>query len=101
MRGFFFLHPDGQRLWRQPRLSFFKICGEAATTTLGAKGPVKIKSPWPIRAGQSKEHLSLRGNEKYGKKNRGVIHFMYHSGGSPFGGWRHHLSPASGGTMGA
>ena len=24
---------------------------------------------------------------------------MYHSGGSPFGGWRHHLSPASGGTI--
>ena len=26
---------------------------------------------------------------------------MYHSGGPPFGGWRHHLSPYSGGTMGA
>ena len=24
---------------------------------------------------------------------------MYHSGASPFGGWRHHLSPASGGTI--
>ena len=24
---------------------------------------------------------------------------MYHSGVSPFGGWRHHLSPASGGTI--
>ena len=24
---------------------------------------------------------------------------MYHPGGSPFGGWRHHLSPASGGTI--
>ena len=27
--------------------------------------------------------------------------FLHHSGGSPFGGWRHHLSPYSGGTMGA
>ena len=24
---------------------------------------------------------------------------MYHSGLPPFGGWRHHLSPASGGTI--
>ena len=24
----------------------FKNCGEAATTTLGAKGPVKLKNPW-------------------------------------------------------
>ena len=24
----------------------YKICGEAATTTLGAKGPVKLKNPW-------------------------------------------------------
>ena len=27
--------------------------------------------------------------------------FLHHSGGSPFGGWRHHLCPCSGGTMGA
>ena len=32
---------------------FFKICGEAATTTLGAKGPVKLKNPLAHRAGQS------------------------------------------------
>ena len=40
-----------------------------------------------------------RGNEGHGEKNRRVIYFMYHSGVSPFGGWRHHLSPASGGTI--
>ena len=40
-----------------------------------------------------------RGNERYEEKNRGVICFMYYSSISPFGGWRHHLSPASGGTM--
>ena len=28
------------------RAPFLKICGEAATTTLGAKGPVKLKNPW-------------------------------------------------------
>ena len=33
-----------------------------------------------------------RGNEGHGEKNRRVIYFMYHSGVSPFGGWRHHLS---------
>ena len=33
-----------------------------------------------------------RGNERYGEKNRRVIYFMYHSGVSPFGGWRHHLA---------
>ena len=31
----------------------FIICGEAATTTLGAKGPVKLKNPPVHRAGQS------------------------------------------------
>ena len=33
--------------------AFFIICGEAATTTLGAKGPVKLKNPPAHRAGQS------------------------------------------------
>ena len=33
-----------------------------------------------------------RGNEGYEEKNRGVICFMYYSGISPFGGWRHHLA---------
>ena len=40
-----------------------------------------------------------RGNKRYEEKNRGVICFMYYSSISPFGGWRHHLSPASGGTI--
>ena len=31
----------------------YKICGKAATTTLGAKGPVKLKNPPAHRAGQS------------------------------------------------
>ena len=29
----------------EPR-PFFLICGGAATTTLGAEGPVKLKNPW-------------------------------------------------------
>ena len=33
-----------------------------------------------------------RGNEGHGEKNRRVIYFMYHSGVSPFGALRHHLS---------
>ena len=36
-----------------------------------------------------------RGNEGYEEKNRGVICFMYYSGISPFGGWRHHLATSS------
>ena len=40
-----------------------------------------------------------RGNEGHGEKNRRVIYFMYHSNVSPFGALRHHLSPASGGTI--
>ena len=40
-----------------------------------------------------------RGNEGHGEKNRRVICFMYHSGVSPFGALRHHLSPASSGTI--
>jgi hypothetical protein len=35
------------------RTPFFIICGGAATTTLGAKGPVKLKNPPAHRAGQS------------------------------------------------
>ena len=42
-----------------------------------------------------------RGNEKYGEEKQRVIYFTYHFAVSPFGGWRHHLSPASGGTMDA
>ena len=40
-----------------------------------------------------------RGNEKYGEEKQRVIYFTYHFAVSPFGGWRHHLSPASGGTI--
>ena len=32
----------------------FKNCGEAATTTLGAKGPVKLKNPPAVRPVNSK-----------------------------------------------
>ncbi len=45
------------------------------------------------------EAFPSRGNEKYGEEKQRVIYFMYHFGVSPFGGWRHHLSPASGGTI--
>ena len=48
----------------------------------------------------SSRHFPSRGNEGYGEKNRRVIYFMYHSGVSPFGGWRHHLSPSSRGHYG-
>ena len=34
---------------RRSRAPFFKNCGEAATTTLGAKGPVKLKNPPAVR----------------------------------------------------
>ena len=45
------------------------------------------------------EAFPSRGNEKYGEEKQRVIYFTYHFGVSPFGGWRHHLSPASGGTI--
>ena len=41
------------------------------------------------------EAFPSRGNEKYGEEKQRVIYFMYHFGVSPFGGWRHHLSPSS------
>ena len=50
---------------------------------------------------ESSSFATSRGNERYEEQNRGVICFMYYSSIPPFGGWRHHLSPASGGTMGA
>ena len=42
-----------------------------------------------------------RGNERYEGKNSESYTSRTISAFSPFGGWRHHLSPASGGTMGA
>ena len=41
----------------------------------------------------------LKGKREIWREKQGVIYFMYHSGVSPFGGWRHHLAPASGGTI--
>ena len=40
-----------------------------------------------------------RGNEKYEGKNSESYTSGTISAFSPFGGWRHHLSPASGGTI--
>ena len=45
------------------------------------------------------EAFPLKGKREIWREKQGVIYFMYHSGVSPFGGWRHHLSPASGGTI--
>ena len=41
----------------------------------------------------------LKGKREIWREKQGVIYFRYHSGVPPFGGWRHHLSPASGGTI--
>ena len=57
--------------------------------------PAQTRTPFA-----SSRHFPSRGNEGYGEKNRRVIYFMYHSGVSPFGGWRHHLSPSSRGHYG-
>ncbi len=35
----------------------------------------------------------LKGKREIWREKQGVIYFMYHSGVSPFGGWRHHLPP--------
>ena len=43
--------------------------------------------------------LPLKGKREIWREKQGVIYFIYHSGVPPFGGWRHHLSPASGGTI--
>ncbi len=40
-----------------------------------------------------------RGNERYEGKNSESYTSGTISAFSPFGGWRHHLSPASGGTI--
>ncbi len=39
------------------------------------------------------EAFPLKGKRGIWREKQGVIYFMYHSGLSPFGGWRHHLSP--------
>ena len=45
--------------------------------------------------------LPLKGKREVWREKQGVIYFMYHFGVPPFGALRHHLSPASGGTMDA
>ena len=45
------------------------------------------------------EAFPLKGKREIWREKQGGIYFMYHSGVPPFGGWRHHLSPASGGTI--
>ncbi len=36
--------------------------------------------------------LPLKGKRGIWREKQGVIYFVYHSGVSPFGGWRHHLA---------
>lgn len=47
------LGPKGRCPLSEAMQPFYTTCGEAATTTLGAKGPVKLKNPPAHRAGQS------------------------------------------------
>ena len=42
--------------------------------------------------------LSSRENKNVWEKNT-AIYLLYHSGGTPFGGWRHHLSSAKAGAL--
>ena len=45
--------------------------------------------------------IGYRWKNNKGTKSVDTIRFLHHSGASPFGGWRHHLSPGfAGGTMG-
>ena len=43
--------------------------------------------------------IGYRWKNNKGTKSVDTIRFLHHSGASPFGGWRHHLPPASGGTI--
>ena len=61
-------------------------------------GSVSLDSRVASLPYESSSLATSRGNEKYGEEKQRVIYFMYHSAVSPFGGWRHHLSPASGGS---
>ena len=60
--------------------------------------PLRCSAPYTLSRFAG---LPLKGKREVWREKQGVIYFMYHSGVSPFGGWRHHLSPASGGTMDA
>ena len=46
----------------------------------------------PVHPFATTWHFPSRGNERYEGKKQRVIYFRYHSGVSPFGGWRHHLA---------
>ena len=48
-----FLYNPSTQPAAKPRPFFIKLAASAATTTLGAKGPVKLKNPPAHRAGQS------------------------------------------------
>ena len=82
-------------------------------SALGAKGSVRdrLTPPGQVEGSRPRELYSIAALARYGAFG---ANFYTAFGGEnhttalrasemhpPFGGWRHHLSPASGGTMGA
>ena len=68
----------------------------AVRTAMGNHIGAMPRTPFP-----ASRDFPSRGNERYEGKNRASYTSGTISAFSPFGGWRHHLSPASGGTMDA
>ena len=90
-----------------------RVDGAAGPLALGAKGSVRdrLTPPGRVEGSRPRELYSIAALARYGAF--GAIFYTAFGGEnhttalageemqSPFGGWRHHLSPASGGTMGA
>ena len=97
-RGAYGIHrasgPRCQGLWR--KVASLRSGGRRLAVRTAMDHPIGALPRTPFPAARE---FPSRGNKRYEEKNRGVICFMYYSSISPFGGWRHHLSPASGGTI--
>ena len=63
------------------------------------QGSVSLDSRVASLPYESSSLATSRGNERYERKNSESYTSRTISAFSPFGGWRHHLSPASGGTI--
>ena len=81
-----------RRHYNTHRLAVHRFAWGAADWRSGPRWSILsalcLVHPLPLRG------VPLKGKREIWREKQGVIYFMYHSGVSPFGALRHHLSPA-------
>ncbi len=97
-RGAYGIHrasgPRCQGLCR--KVASLRSGGRRLAVRIAMEHPIGVLPRTPFPASRD---FPSRGNERYEGKNSESYTSRTISAFSPFGGWRHHLSPASGGTI--